>query len=34
MLNVQTSSLMFLETYNTDFNETGGPLEIEDKVNK
>ena len=41
LLNVETSNLVFLKTYNTEFDEmtitftdqNGGPLEIEDKVN-
>ena len=41
MLNVEPSNLMFLKTYNTEFDEiiitftdqNGRPLEIEDKVN-
>ena len=41
MLSVELSNLVFLETYNIDFDEiiitfkdqNGGPLEIEDKVN-
>ena len=41
LLNVETSNLVFLKTYNTDFDEiiitftdqNGKPLEIEDKVN-
>ena len=41
LLNVEPSNLVFLKTYNTEFDETiiifidenGKPLEIEDKVN-
>ena len=41
MLNVKSSNLVILKTYNTEFDETiitfidenGWPLEIEDKVN-
>ena len=41
LLNVEPSSLVFLKTYNTEFDEmiiklmdqNGGPLEIENKVN-
>ena len=41
MLNVEPSNLVFLKTYNTEFdeiiitftNQNGRPLEIEDKVN-
>ena len=41
MLNVEPSNLVFLKTYNTEFDEiiitfadqNGRPLEIEDKVN-
>ena len=41
LLNVEPSNLVFLKTYNTEFDETiiifidenGRPLEIEDKVN-
>ena len=41
MLNVEPSNLVFLQTYNTEFdeiiitftNQNGRPLEIEDKVN-
>ena len=41
LLNAETSSLVFLETYNTEFdaiirkftNQNGRPLEIEDKLN-
>ena len=41
MLNVEPSNLVFLKTYNTEFDDiiitlmdqNGGPLEIEDKVN-
>ena len=41
LLNIEPSNLVFLKTYNTEFDEiiiqftdeNGGPLEIEDKVN-
>ena len=41
LLNVESSNLLFLKTYNTEFDEiiitftdqTGRPVEIEDKVN-
>ena len=41
LLNVEPSNLVFLKTYNTEFDETiiifidenGKPLEVEDKVN-
>ena len=41
LLNVESNNLVFLKTYNTDFDETiitftdqnGKPIEIEDKVN-